>query len=153
MLVICVTETWAIAKSDIPDSVYTVPGYKILRAGRSDKRGGGVIDCYLNHYLKQHIQESTRPTSDAILDLIFSTVEESSRRMERSRDHAHRNPLLQYVLVETVTKQTGIRCETSYMKYTGMIYRLIHKCLNDGWKQFKNNLLVNVSIPLKRSNP
>ena len=39
--IIVVTETWA--KSDIPDGFYTISGYKLIRADRLDKRGGGVI--------------------------------------------------------------------------------------------------------------
>ena len=32
------------------------------------------LNCCSNHFLKQNVRESTRPNSDAILDLIFTTV-------------------------------------------------------------------------------
>ena len=39
--IISVTETWA--KNDEPDSFYTVDGYSLHRADRTDQAGGGVI--------------------------------------------------------------------------------------------------------------
>ena len=39
--IIFITETWA--SSDIPDGFYAVPGYKLMRADRLDRKGGGVM--------------------------------------------------------------------------------------------------------------
>ena len=39
--VIAITETWA--NPDTPDGIYDIPGYCLLRADRSDRRGGGVM--------------------------------------------------------------------------------------------------------------
>ena len=39
--IIVITETWA--KPDFPDGFYTISGYKLIRADRLDKRGGGVM--------------------------------------------------------------------------------------------------------------
>ena len=39
--IIAVTETWA--KPEIPDGMYNISGYKILRVDRPEKRGGGVM--------------------------------------------------------------------------------------------------------------
>ena len=39
--VVAITETWA--TPDTPDGIYAVSGYKLSRADRIDKRGGGVM--------------------------------------------------------------------------------------------------------------
>ena len=39
--IIAITETWA--KPETPDGFYTIPGYKLFRNDRLDRRGGGVI--------------------------------------------------------------------------------------------------------------
>ena len=38
---IAITETWA--NTDTPDGFYSLPGYTLYRADRTDKRGGGVM--------------------------------------------------------------------------------------------------------------
>ena len=165
--IIAITETWA--KPETPDGFFTIPGYKLFRNDRSDRRGGGVmiyvnetvgssqihfsshvefefiscklhlsnsnfagviciyrppnitdtgdvnlinvidtflsfnyayniiigdfnmpsidwktfsaphrymtfLNCCSKHFLKQHVKNPTRPKSDAVLDLILSTV-------------------------------------------------------------------------------
>lgn len=259
--IIGITETWA--KPEFPDGIYTISGYKLLRADRSDKRGGGVmlyihesvsfseasfgsffdfeylsctinlpndkrlgllcvyrppnisddgdnkliqvletflkqkyyfnviigdfnmpqidwknfsgptknasfINFCLNHYLKQHIHEPTRPSSETTLDLIFSTVDTKIRDVSinecfGSSDHSMVNynidlPCLWKSFVPIQTRRNYNKADWNKMQnlLSEINWDTVfsHSNINDVWENFKRNLsqVANASIPLKRIN-
>lgn len=69
---ILITETWL--KSDIPDSVCCLPGYKIFRSDRPDNRGFDGVCIYLHQESVQrfHVQEFSLNTPG--IDNLFVTL-------------------------------------------------------------------------------
>lgn len=262
--IVAVTETWA--RREIPDGIYNMPGYKILRADREDKRGGGVmlyvqegvgfseislnrfsdfeyvcctlnlandrqlgvlciyrppnitdvgdsnlikvleaflnhkfhlniivgdfnmpqvdwkkfsgpskytsfIDCCLNYFLIQHIHESTRPTSNSRLDLLFSTLGTKVQNVTLnecfgSSDHSLLNFIIDLPCLWKTTHLTKPRRNYNKANWDIMydhlsnvdwntIFHPYQENIDDMWEMFKSCLsqAVNVSIPLKNKKP
>ena len=126
------------------------------------------IDFCLNHYLKQHIHVPTRPSSDAILDLIFSTIGTEVRDISinecfGSSDHSIINynidlPCLWKSFVPKQTRRNYNKADWNNMQnlLSKINWDIVfnYANINDVWENFKQNLsqVVSSSIPLKKTN-
>lgn len=69
--VIAISETWASPES--PDELYSLPGYNLYRAGRQDKRGGGVM-VYVNTTIASSEVLTAQSNDFDLLFITFSLV-------------------------------------------------------------------------------
>ena len=126
------------------------------------------IKCCSKYFLKQHVKESTRPNSDAILDLILSTVGTNVKNVSvneclGSSDHSILNFVLD--LPSSLKVNDTIQRKRNYNKADWhRMNTLLNKVnwdevfnssnINDVWFNLKNviNESVQTSIPYKTRN-
>lgn len=127
------------------------------------------INCCEKYYLRQHVKESTRPNSNSVLDLVFSTIGThisgvSVEECLGSSDHSIIN-----FLVDVPSSYNSVKFSAPRRNYCKADWKLFYETISDTnwdlvfhtddiehvWKNFKKQLInaTQAAIPLKKARP
>ena len=127
------------------------------------------VECCAKYYLRQHVRESTRPNSNSVLDLIFSTIgtnvhEVSVEECLGSSDHSVIN-----FLVDVPLSYNPVNFYPPKRNYYRADWNLFSKILSDinwdsvfdtsdiehVWLSFKRQIIgaIQAAIPLRKGRP
>ena len=125
------------------------------------------VRCISDHFLKQHITEPTRPQSNAILDLVFTTIDTNIQDISitecfGSSDHSIIRFCLQFQFIDTLTRPAQPP-KRDYNKAKWNVFNdfiqnydwesvFTHEDVDTTWLKFKAALssALDVSVPHRK---
>ena len=127
------------------------------------------VKCCEKHYLKQHVKERTRPNSNSLLDLVFSTVgthvsEISVEESLGSSDHSMMNFCVDVVYSYNPANGTSQRrnyCKADWYIFSKLLSEVDWDSVFDTddienvWQKFKTQLIdaIKAAIPVRKGGP